>query len=35
VSLDIDDDHSFEADQIIGGIGEKGMPLVSASPLRG
>jgi hypothetical protein len=33
--LDIDDDRSFEVDQVIVGIGEEGMPLVSAGPLRG
>src|SRR4051794_10338818 len=33
--LDIDDNRSFEVNQVIVGISEEGMPLVSAGPLRG
>ena len=32
--LDIDDDGMVEVDQVVGGVGEEGMPLQRAGPLR-
>ena len=35
ITLDIDDDGVVEIDEVVGGVGEEGMTLECAGPLRG